>query len=322
MVRSKSPHDETLEELRARALFERELGRSLNRIAPGSTPTVDYRLPDGSVGLEVKRITNELYNDLTSAFGRANRLDSSAVGGRWTVMVERPTLSTSLDPSPRFPPDDEALFADLERDGFVVQRRADRIAEWRASHPGPKTRSPRLVRLGGDLEPHLAVLEQHGIGSTRGARPFGQPEDLASALSAIYRRTNGALCHRHEPLAGQQPGVDVALSSGYTRTGRADTVVGRIDLWLNSELSANLRASLLNEPHGTERHAVLVFDANTEPEHVSAAEQGIAFCPSVELQLPPEIDVLWFILGDVACRYAATSGWRSTIAPGARRRDR
>jgi hypothetical protein len=322
VVHSRPPHDETSEELRARALVERELGRSLDRITPASIPTVDYRLPDGSVGIEVKRITSELYNDLTSAFRCAGHLDSSELTGRWTVMVERPTLSTSLDTIPPFPPDDESLIADLERDGFVVQRKVDRVAEWRASHPGPKRRSPRLALLGDDLEPHLAVLEQYGIGSTRGTHPFGQPQDLAAALYAIYVRTNGALCHRHEPLSGQQPGVDVALSSGYTRTGRADTMVGRIDLWLNSGLSANLSASLRNEPSGTERHAVLVFDANTEPEYVSASEQGTAFCPSADLQLPPEIDVLWFILGDVACRYDATSGWRSTRAPDPHEVDR
>lgn len=70
-----------------------------------------------------------------------------------------------------------------------------------------------------------------------------------------------------------------------------------------------------NEPRGTERHAVLVFDAQTEPEYQSAVEQGTEFCPSIELDLPGEITVLWFILGPIACRFRAGDGWRTTAMP-------
>lgn len=278
---------------------------------------MDYRLPDGSVGVEVKRITDSIYNELTNAFGRGDHLDSSVLAGRWTVMIDRPTLSTSLEPVPRFPDDDDATISELEAVGMTVQRKAEREAEWRATHPGPRRLSPRLARLGPDLESHLAVFENYGIRSTRGLYPYGQPEDLAAAVVAISRRTCGAIRHRHEPSSGQSPGVDIALASGYVRTGRADTMVGRIQLWLESDLSKNLRHSLANEPPGAERHAVLCFDASTEPEFIAASEQGTDFCPTADLQLPPEIHVLWFLLGPVACRYTPGAGWRSYDSPPA-----
>ncbi len=306
----------------ARALVESDLGRPLDRVTPIDQPTVDYRLADGSVGVEVKRITSEAYNELTAAFAGARHIDSELLTGRWTAMIERPTLSTTLQPLPKFAPDDEGTIESLQAAGFTVKRLAEREAEWRASHPGPRTQSPRLARLAEALEPHLAVMELHSLTSTHGVYPYGQPIDLATAVVEIARLASGGLCHRHEPFTGQRPGVDLALSSGYTRTGRPDTVVGRIELWLDSDLSANLRDSLRNEPPDTVRHAVLVFDAATEPEHSAAQELGTDFLPTAQLRLPPEIDVLWFVLGEVACRYERESGWRALEVPSVEERAR
>jgi len=44
-------------------------------------------------------------------------------------------------------------------------------------------------------------------------------------------------------------------------------------------------------------------------EAPAAREQGIAFRPTKPLDLPPEIDVLWFILGPVTCRSSLAEGW-------------
>ncbi|MGH9225745.1 MAG: hypothetical protein ACRD2W_18605 [Acidimicrobiales bacterium] len=199
----------------------------------------------------------------------------------------------------------------------TVTRRADRVAEWRATHPGPRRVSTRLRDLAADLEPSLMVLERYGHTSTRGLHWLGQPPALAQAILTIAARTGGAMCVRHELFPGQRPGTDIALESTYLRTDCADTLVARLDLWLRSEASKNLRGSLANEPPGTERHAVLVFDAATEPEYRSAVELGTAFCPSQRVDLPDEIDVLWFILGPVAARFAASDGWTTSPMPDA-----
>lgn len=306
------PDDEDGAELAARALLEREFGCPLIRIAPTAVPTVDYRTAEPARGIEVKQITSEAYKDLSAASGRARHWDSAVLTGRWSVLIERPTLSDVLAPMPRFPDDDPDLIAHYEASGMRVQRKADRQAEWRAQHPGPKRTTPRLKDLGRDLEAHLALLEQGDISCTRGA--WSVDGSVREALWVIAKRTGNAICVRHELLADQRPGIDVHLSSGYVRTERADTIVERIVLWLASEDSANLKASLANEERG-ERHAVLVFDAHTEPEHETASKQGLAFRPTAEPSLVDEIDVLWFILGPIACSFSPADGWRTMPMP-------
>jgi len=303
--------DEDAAELAARALLEREFGCPLIRIAPAAVPTVDYRTADPARGVEVKQITSEAYRDLSAASRTGRHWDSTILTGRWSVLVERPTLSTVLAPMPRFPDDDLDLIAHYEASGMRVQRKADREAEWRARHPGPRQATPRLKDLGRDVEAHLAVLEQVGISCTRGA--WSVHEDVRRTLLFIAKRTGDAICMRHELLADQRPGVDAYLSSGYVRTERADTIVQRIELWVASDDSANLKTSLANEERG-ERHAVLVFDAHTEPEHETATKQGPAFRPAAEPSLPEEIDVLWFILGPIACSFSSADGWRTMPA--------
>ena len=167
------PEDEDAAELRARALLEREFGCGLVRIAPTTEPTVDYRSVDSARSVEVKQITSEAYRDLSAAFRAARHWDSPVLSGRWSVLIDRPTLSTVLAPRPSFPEDDPELIADSEASGMRVQRKAEREAEWRASHLGPRQEMPRLEDLGRDLEPHLTVLESHGISSTRGAWSAG-----------------------------------------------------------------------------------------------------------------------------------------------------
>src|SRR5437762_3405404 len=91
--------------------------------------------------------------------------------------------------------------------------------------------------------------------------------DAELKARALLERELG--CELRRPQESHEPTVDYrdgsgALVAASVRTKRADTLVQRIDLWLASEHSQNLRASLANES-GTERHAVLVFDALTEP---------------------------------------------------------
>jgi hypothetical protein len=307
--------NESPSELRARALLEQDLDCQLERVPEREIPTVDYRTPDGTVGIEVKRITSAEYLQVSSAFAKVRHLDSNLLTGRWCVMIDRPTLSTILAPMPKYPDDDEEQIAYWESQGFVLSRRADREAEWRAAHPGPIRQTPRLNTLTTDLEGHLAVLDAHGITTTRGLAPFGRPKPLASAIAVIFNRTQGALCLRRDPHSNERPGIDVALASGSIRTERADTISERLQLWLDSSKSSNLRESLANEPAGTIRHAVVVFDAQTEPEYPAAMEQGTTFCPSLPLQLPAEIDVVWFILGPIASCFTVKAGWRTVRMP-------
>jgi hypothetical protein len=297
-------------ELEARSLLQAEFGCELVRVPTGSIPTPDYREPSGRRSIEVKRLTSQQYRQL-GADRNTRHWDSANLSGRWAVLIERSTLSSILEPVPPFPDDDPETIAYYTAHGFRVRTRAEREAEWRANHPGPaQPTTPRLKDLGRDLDPHLLILEQHGVTSTRAAVHMAADPRIMTALRFIEARTNGAICIRQDLLPGQIPGIDIALASSYVRTDRADRIVQRVELWLASSECENLKTSLANEI-GMERHAVLVFDAGTEPEHRAATKQGLEFCPTIPISLPDEIDVLWLIVGPIACRYSPSMGWRS-----------
>jgi hypothetical protein len=317
VIRSVRTSEETQEERQARRLIERELETELHWVTPSSVPTPDYRTQDGQVAVEVKLVTSEMHRELASVPLDECGLDSEVLTKRWTVMIDAPTLSTTLRPMPKFRRVDPELVNGLEADGFQVASAEARAEKWHADHPGPKRRAPRLKQLASDIEPHLKVLEEEGIFSNVGLYPYGQGQDFAKTISFIAQHTNGGRCYGREAQGSQAPGIDVLRSSDFVRTGRPNTIVGRIDLWLGSDLGSNLKSSLANEPAGTDRHAVLVFDPLTEPEHHAAVEQGASFCPTTDLALPDCLDVLWFVLGPVACRYSAASGWEALQAPNA-----
>ncbi|MGW4214989.1 hypothetical protein ACWEIJ_43925 [Lentzea sp. NPDC004789] len=306
---------------RARALLEQELGVRLDRISETQDrPTADFHaVHEGRTALvEVKEITSSAYRELVAVAARTQcSSDSTVLTKRWTVFIDLPNNSTTLDPLPKFPPDDPEDAAALSQHlpGWRIVTRSEREAEWRRSHPGPKhPPTPRLGKLPRDLETHLRALEEHDIGLAQGLSRL-DGSTVAVAEQAIAVRTQNALCLAHPPIGEEKPGIDIVLASGYVRTGRADILVDRVELWLASEEhSKNLLDSLSTEP-SAQRHAVLVFDYDTEPECRSAGEQGISFRPTRRLQLPEQIDVLWLILGPVACRYTAGNGWRTTLMP-------
>jgi hypothetical protein len=310
-VSRSNSEDENESERIARVLLERALGVSFVRVPTSSVRTPDYRSVDGpDRSVEVKRITVKEFNDLTAASRNAKSFDSSVLAGRWTVMLDRPTQSARLAPLPHFPDDDPSAAADYAAVGLRVVPKGEREVGWRAQHPGPKTETPRIKNLGSDLEPHLATLEAGGITITRGAHRRVSTNEETTALDLIAKRTGAAICMRRDLRPGESPGIDIRLTTRLVRTERADTMTGRIQLWLDSDESMNLRESLAYDA-GSEHHAVLVFDPGTEPEHQAAVHQGPPFCPTEPLELGDKIDVLWFVLGPVACCFTAPDGWRS-----------
>jgi hypothetical protein len=186
---------------------------------------------------------------------------------------------------------------------------------------GGNVRPSRLHRLGPaktsdrsdkgilrKLEPHFAVLEQNGIDRVGVLdEAIVWPSAAArQAARSIAELTQGVTCHRREASPSSSPGIDLALGDYGTTTTHPDAFARRIQTWLDSEHATTLRTQLANELEGTERHAVLVFDPAVEPgTDISVSE----FLPSVPLELPPEIDVAWFVVGAVACQYTASNGW-------------
>ncbi|MBA3374361.1 MAG: hypothetical protein H0U00_00835 [Actinobacteria bacterium] len=288
----------------ARAVLERILKRPLIDFKPDPRrPSPDYT-DEHDEAFEMKRVTSEELLRLGDQVRSEEFYASMTLSLRWAVAIKAPTLYDKFRAMPPFPDDDEATIAAIETDGMRVVRKAEREAEHRAHFAGQTRETPRIRDLGRELEPHLFVLESAGITNTRGAE-WRTPE-VRRALAEVRRLTHDAICLAHEPSEHFGPGIAISLTGGYVRTGDPDTLAARVHGWLDSPLSNNLRESLW--PDFTRRHGVLSFDSS-EPEYQSAQDAGATFLPTLELDLPAEVDVLWCVVGGVLLRYAPATGW-------------
>lgn len=235
--------DESPAELRARAVVEHQLDRPLVRI-PSITgqAVVDYRTAEEDLAVEVKEVTSEAFRATGAAFAsEVTRLDDPHLTGRWGLTLMRPELS-GLWPSPH-------------------QRMT--------ALPEPAV---RLKGLAADLVEPFVTLERFGATTTDIPLPPPHMDpELAQALATIHRRTHGALCYRNDPDPGEPGGIELMLAHVSTRTGLADVLVDRLELWL------------------------------ADPNRI--------------LQLGPDIDVVWILVGPVAGRDTAADGWRTWLAP-------
>jgi hypothetical protein len=309
--------EESATELLARCVLTEVLALQFEKVKPSNEhgrKTVDYR----SVGngpkhvAEVKEVVARDFRNANAAAPSA-RFISAQLTCQWYVLLNTPVLSEALAAPPQFRDPAPAEVRDWEARGFQVMSAEERRREWIAEHP-VRQPVPRLKNLGRRLAPHLRVLEQYGVVDTRERWPWAEPNrEVAEALQAIADKTVGAVCHSFPAPAGRQGGVEIQRAWGYVRTGQPNTIVTRIERWFDEGLGRNLIDSLATEP-GAVRHAILVFDS-TEPECRSAGEEGLGFCPSVVPILPNVIDVLWFILGPVACRFTVGEGWSSSRVP-------
>jgi hypothetical protein len=309
--------EESAAELLARRVLEQVLVLQFEKVKPSNQhgrKTVDYRsVGDGPEHVvEVKEVVAPDFRDAAAAAPSA-RLTSARLTWQWSVVLDTSVLSDALAAPPRFRDPAPAEVRDWEARGFQVMSAEERRREWIAEHP-VRQPVPRLKNLGRRLAPHLLMLERHGVVDTRGRWPWAEPDrEVAEALRAVAAETGGAVCLGFPAPAGRHGGVQVQRAWGYVRTGQPDTMVARVERWFEERLGGNLIDSLATEP-GAVRHAVLVFDA-TEPEHWSAHEHGLGFCPTAAPILPDVIDVLWFILGPVACRFTSAEGWTSHRVP-------
>lgn len=103
------------------------------------------------------------------------------------------------------------------------------------------------------------------------------------------------------------PGIILlGVSSGRSAMGNPDILASEIQDWLNSEYSTKLRRSFTDQDG--ECHGVLVADDFAVSESSVAKEFGYRFKPTLPIQLPRELDVLWIIVAGVVLRFDST-GW-------------
>lgn len=317
MSRRGASEPESATELLAKRVLEHVLDREFEKVTPSTQPgrkSVDYRSTgDGLQHVaEVKEVASPTFRLANDAAPKA-RFESAQLACLWSVVVNTPVLSDALAAPPRFGELPPAEARDWVARGFHVESAEERRREWQDKHP-LRPPLPRLPGLGRRLAPRFRVLERHGVLDTQGRWPWAEPDpEVAEALRAIAAETGGAVCQGVPAPPGRHGGVQVLRGWGYVRTGLPDTMVARIERWFEEGLGENLVASLATEP-GAVRHAVLVFDA-TEPEGRAAHEQGVGFCPTAAPVLPDLVDVLWLILGPVACRFTPAEGWSAFRVP-------
>lgn len=294
-------------ERRAAEAVGRALGRTLRRYEtdPGGDDSLDY-IDDENEAYEMKSVTPREYEELRAQ--RSSWQASRQLAMQWSILLLAPTMDDKFRPIPDFPDDDTATVAAIEADGFfTVSRKEEREAEWRKRYSGGRVPIARIRKREAKLlEQYLLVLEQGGITGTRGALPRTEEERIA--LAEVHRLTGGAICMARPALPGGG-GIRIRVGWGYTREGDPNVLAFRIQAWLDSPLGANLAHSL-RQSRFARRHGVLTFDSS-EPEYWSAAEAGLEFGPTVDLTLPPQIDVLWCLIGPVLLRYDREQGWQS-----------
>lgn len=259
--------------------LEAQLGQPLLRLdeQSDSGPSHDFQTVEGvtpTIALEAKELVSPGFLATRSQVGRVEPFLSSVLRLHWMLSYSEPHLGEWYDPE-----------------------------TWQDSSKGKLAERP-LARLFHDVEPYLAVLERFGIRQSR-SRDIGtaaSPNDLGAVVNArlaLASRVNG-VCLGSEPTRLHPPGIDVSFSYSYVRTGSPNALVTRIQAWLNGPLSANLLASLAGATTD-ERHAALWLAS--DPEADSAQEQGLAFQPTADLELPEPIDVLWVFVPPVVWRY-------------------
>jgi hypothetical protein len=300
---------ESASEQFAKATLERTLGTNLQRVIEDGSPSPDYKFTtsDGLAAVEVKELASPDWLILQDGFSKYDtERVTSDLSMHWQVSLPAEVTAERLAPTPEFPEDNEAEIARLEATGLMVQRKAERIAEFERR----RQETPKPVRLKGMIDgliPDLQVLEARGITSTRGPMP-SDPAGV-QAWWRIAGCTRNAICLASpaNPAAGLHSGVFLSMSYGYVRTSRADTIADRIQTWLDTESrSGNLVASL-DRGEYDQGHAVLVFDG-LEPESWPAQDAD-TFLPTRPLNLPEPVDVVWALVGTCTLRYSSEDGW-------------
>jgi hypothetical protein len=294
-------------ERRATEAVGRVLERTLRRYEdePDGDDSLDY-IDDENEAYEMKSVTPEEYEELRAQRSRWH--GSRQLAMQWSILLRAPTMDDKFRPMPDFPEDDAATITAIEADGvFRVTRKEEREAEWTARYSGSRVPIARIRKREAKLlEQNLLVLEQAGLTDTRGAVRLRDEE--RRAIAEVHRLTRGAICMaRPAPPGGG--GIRIKVGWGYIRENDPNVLAFRVQRWLDSPLGANLAYSL-RQSRFARRHGVLTFESS-EPEYWSAAEAGLAFVPTVHLTLPPEIDVLWCLIGPVLLCYDPEQGWRS-----------
>ena len=267
-----------------------------------TAPICDYR--GDNCSFEVKEIVAAAFREIRSQLQGQSFFCCADLTRHWSISIEVPTSAERFRPIPEFPDDPD--ITDFQVLGYRVATKKERIAEFEVVRDAEPPPFPGLRKLTKDVAPLLKTLEKRGITETR-SKPFDSSAELSRALYSFEAMTRGSIGISHEQSVDLPAGIQYHSNFGQVRTSRPETLVTRIQGWLDSPDSTNLCASLANEVG--RKVGVLVFDQHNEPEFQSALESPDKFTPSTNLDLPEPLDEILAVLGPVAYRYSEQDRW-------------
>ncbi len=291
---------------------------TLHRLEPNPQhgPTADFEgtRSDGTrLSVEHKELVPGDFLALSQAVRDYPPYTSQMLSRTWWVAVSEDPLSERIKPMPNFPDDPPQEEIDSwEEAGFKTVLKAEREEQHRRRNTLRRRPQVQIKNLGQDIENDLAVLESLEVYSVPSRQRLDNEQDELTRRQTEHRirhRTHNAIISSHEPHEEfEKPGVVVHFSWGYTRGLDPNEIAERIQLWLDSDESANLKASLLASD-ADQRHAALFLSTDAMAE--TAKEQGDKFVPTAPLSLGDSIDVVWAFVGPAVLRYQSGSWLRT-----------
>lgn len=273
-------------------------------------PEADLCSVDGAHVAEVKRVTSYSQRRLLKEFETCDVYrEVQDLSRSWLISVLALTNSDSLEPMPKFRESSKAEKDFFAAEGLSVQTREDREAEFDANRP--KHSAPKLKGLIDKLLPPFRVLDRAEMGQPSDWETLGRTDPLGLAQMDVLRLTKGAFVQWSVPREGPAA-ISLLLGWGGTRTSRLETLAARINTWMKVEHAKvrNIRNSFADHG-GKQRHAVLVFDALSEPEFDILSTVEHHALPETHLTMPDDVDVVWAIFGNRSYSFDTGNGWRS-----------
>jgi hypothetical protein len=284
---------------------------TLNRVSAGGTsgPVRDFETE--KCWFEVKEVVSSPYAALRAQLAKKSFFENSSLEAHWDILLS-PELSAGRFQEIREIPDgpDELYEKQEFPDGswFRQTRPSETAEKLRAARDMPRQNIPSLGKISNALFPLVRQLEKLGVFEIRQPSSYFGDDPVDDLLGQCLALTGGnyGFGFRHEKAA---PGIQFNMSYGGVTTFRSETLVGRIQSWLDSPESTNLRASLGSKDHTNVGVLVVGSFHDPEPESEVALKDPEGFVPTRPLVLPEELDQLVLVIKTLAYRFSRPEGW-------------
>jgi hypothetical protein len=283
---------------------------TLYRVSAGGTPGSVPDFKTKRCWFEVKEVVSSPYAAWRAQLAKKSFFEDSSLEAQWNIALSPEMSSGRFREIVEIPdgPDEPYEKAEYPDGSWIQKVRPSQIAEnMRAARDFHRPKVPSLGKISKALFPLLRKLEKLGVFEIRQPSSYVLDDPVDDLLQQCLDLTGGnyGFGFRHDEVAS---GIQFTMSYGTVTTSRSETLVGRIQSWLDSPESTNLRSSL-GRKEGV-KIGVLVMGTfhDPEPESEAALKDPEGFVPTRALVLPPELNELVVVIKTVAYRFSR-EGW-------------